>query len=36
MKSLNIDKAHYGEDNLNSASTYNNIGEVYSDQGNLE
>jgi hypothetical protein len=36
MKSFNIMKAHYGDNNLNLASTYNNIGEVYSDQGNLE
>jgi hypothetical protein len=36
MKSLNIKKTHYGENNFNLASTYNNIGSVYSDQGNLE
>jgi tetratricopeptide (TPR) repeat protein len=36
MKCLNIDKAHYGENNFNLASTYNNIGEVYSDQRNLD
>ncbi len=29
-------KAHYGDNNFNLASTYNNIGNVYSDQGNLE
>ncbi len=36
MKCLNIMKAHYGDNNLNLAKTYNYIGEVYSDQGNLE
>ncbi len=36
MKCLNIMKAHYGDNNFNLASTYNNIGNVYSDQGNLE
>jgi tetratricopeptide (TPR) repeat protein len=36
MKSLNIEKAHYGDNNFNLASTYGNIGLVYSDQGNLE
>ncbi len=29
MKSLNIEKAHYGDNNFNLATTYNNIGEVY-------
>jgi hypothetical protein len=29
MKSLNIQKAHYGENNFNLASIYNNIGNVY-------
>ncbi len=29
-------KAHYGNNNFNLASIYNNIGKVYSDQGNLE
>jgi hypothetical protein len=36
MKSLNIKKAHYGNNNFNLASTYCNIGNVYTDQGNLE
>jgi hypothetical protein len=35
MKCLNIKKAHYGDNNFNLASTYSNIGNVYSDQGNL-
>jgi hypothetical protein len=29
MKCLKIEKAHYGDDNFNLASTYCNIGEVY-------
>ncbi len=29
MKSLNIKKAHYGENNYNLASCYGNIGLVY-------
>jgi hypothetical protein len=29
MKCLNIEKAHYGDNNFNLASTYNNIGNVY-------
>ncbi len=29
MKCLNIEKAHYGDNNLNLASTYGNIGSVY-------
>jgi hypothetical protein len=36
MKCLNIDKAHYGDDNFNLSNTYNNIGEVYKNQGKLE
>ncbi len=36
MKCLNIKKAHYGDNNFNLASTYENNGSVYSDQGNLE
>ncbi len=36
MKCLNIDKAHYGENNFNLATTYNNIGLVYKNQGKLE
>ncbi len=36
LKCLNIEKAHYGENNFNLAYTYNNIGKVYSNQGNLE
>ncbi len=36
MKCLNIQKAHYGDNNFNLANTYLNIGNVYSDQGNLE
>jgi hypothetical protein len=29
-------KGHYGDNNFNLASTYNNIGGVYKDQGKLE
>ncbi len=36
MKCLNIEKAHYGENNFNLATTYGDIGEVYREQGNLE
>jgi hypothetical protein len=36
MKCLNIEKAHYGDNNFNLANTYHNIGNIYSDQGNLE
>jgi hypothetical protein len=36
MKCLNIEKAHYGENNFNLADTYNNIGIVYHDQGRLD
>jgi hypothetical protein len=36
MKSLNIKKAHYGDNNFNLATTYGNIGSVYTDQGKLE
>jgi hypothetical protein len=36
IKSLNIKKAHYGDSNFNLADIYNNIGSVYSGQGNLE
>jgi hypothetical protein len=36
MKCLNIEKAHYGDNNFNSANTYKNIGTVYKDQGRLE
>ncbi len=36
MKCLNIKKAHYGDNNFNLASTYENIGNVYSDEGKLE
>ncbi len=36
MKCLKIMKEHYGDNNFNLASTYGNIGLVYSDQGNLE
>jgi tetratricopeptide (TPR) repeat protein len=36
MKSLNIKKVHYGDNNFSLANTYNNIGNVYGDQGNLE
>ncbi len=35
LKCLNIDKAHYGDNNINLASNYNNIGNVYGEQGNL-
>jgi tetratricopeptide (TPR) repeat protein len=36
MKSLNIGKAHYGDNNFNLATTYNCIGSVYKNQGRLE
>ncbi len=36
MKSLNIKKVHYGDNNFKLAITYNCIGVVYSDQGKLE
>jgi hypothetical protein len=36
MKCLDIDKAHYGDDNFNLAITYNNIGSVYDNMGMLE
>ncbi len=36
IKSLNIKKAHYGDNNFNLVRTYNNIGNVYYDQGDLE
>ncbi len=36
MKCLGIQKAHYGDKNFNLAATYNNIGQVYKDQGRLE
>jgi hypothetical protein len=36
MKCLKIEKAHYGDNNFNLASTYGNIGNVYRDQSNLE
>ncbi len=36
MKCLNIQKAHYGDNNFNLASTYGNISSVYGQQGNLE
>jgi hypothetical protein len=36
MKCLNFQKAHYGDNNFNLASSCENIGNVYSDQGNLE
>ncbi len=36
MKSLNIRKARYGDNNFNLASTYEDIGSVYREQGNLE
>ncbi len=29
MKCLNIEKAHYGDNNFNLARTYGSIGEVY-------
>jgi hypothetical protein len=29
MKSLNIKKAHYGDNNFNLASNYENIGSVF-------
>ncbi len=29
-------KAHYGDNNFNLAGAYDNIGNVYSDQGNLK
>jgi hypothetical protein len=36
MKSLNIKKAHYGDNNFNLAGIYGNIGSVYKEQGNLK
>ncbi len=36
MKCLNIEKAHYGDNNFNLATTYNNIGGIYKNQGRLE
>ncbi len=36
MKCLNIQKAHYGDNNFNLAITYRNIGRVYDSQGKLE
>jgi hypothetical protein len=36
MKCLKIKKIHYGDNNFNLANTYNNIGNIYSDQGNLK
>ncbi len=36
MKCLNIEKAHYGDNNFNLAITYLNIGSLYKEQGNLE
>ncbi len=36
MKCLNIQKAHYDENNFNLATTYNNIAGVYYSQGRLE
>jgi hypothetical protein len=36
MKCLNIEKAHYGDNNFNLADVYNNIGRVYKDQERLE
>jgi hypothetical protein len=36
MKCLNIKKVHYGENNFNLATTYNNIGGVYYNQRKLE
>ncbi len=36
MKSLNIKKMHYGDNNFHLASTYNNIGIVFREQGKLE
>jgi hypothetical protein len=35
MKSLNIKKEHYNDNNFNLANTYANIGEVYREQGNF-
>ncbi len=36
MKSLNIMKAHYGDNNFNLVLTYNCIDVVYYNQGRLE
>jgi hypothetical protein len=36
MKSLNIKKVHYGDNNYNLAITYGNIGGVYDNLGRLE
>ncbi len=36
MRCLIIEKAYYGDNNFNLASTYGNIGNVYREGGNLE
>jgi hypothetical protein len=36
MKSLNIEKAHYGENNFSLAKYYYDIGNVYALQGKSE
>ncbi len=36
MKCLNIEKAHYGDNNFKLAGVYNNIGSVCDSQGRLE
>ncbi len=36
IKSLDIKKMHYSDNNFHLASTYNNIGDVNREQGNLE
>ncbi len=33
LKCLNIETAHYGDNNFNLATTYNNIAGVYYSQG---
>ncbi len=36
MKCLNIKKAHYGDNNFNLNTVYNNIAGIYYSQGKLE
>jgi hypothetical protein len=36
MNCLNFKKKHYNDNNFNLGSTYGNIGDIYSDQGNLK
>ncbi len=36
VKSLNIKRAHYGENNLNLAESCNDIADIYREQGKLD